>query len=166
MAEMMEALQRKLEFAFLGGRFWVFAQIGALMVLLTSFKPYFWEYNIPALLVLVTALTWDLWRNASKSARYGMALLVLLVFAWLIANTLMVQYFDGTIVPATAHEAETAVYSAVIAAMGNNTVGAVTALAGAIQPAALAVNTMLMGAIGGTLMLISGLMGLMAARRA
>jgi hypothetical protein len=166
MAEMMEMLQKRLEFAFLGSRFWIFAEIGALLVLLTSLKPYFWEYNIPALLVLVAALAWDFWRNAPKAARYGMALLVLVVFMWLTTNSIMAVYFDPIVVPATAHEAETAVISAVGAAMGNDTVGAVTALAGAIQPTAQAVNTLLMGAIGGVLMLVSGLMGLMAAQRA
>jgi len=104
MADMMEALQRRLEFAFLGGRFWTFAQIGALLVLLTSFSPFFWQYNIPALLVLLASLTWDLWRNAPKSARYGMSLLTLGVFGWLLVNTLLLQYADGGIAPPLAHQ--------------------------------------------------------------
>ena len=125
MADMMEMLQKRLEFAFLGGRFWIFAEIGALLVLLTTLKPFFWEYNIPALLVLVAAIAWDFWRNAPKSARYGMSLLVLVVFLWLLANTLMVQYFDGTIVPSSLHEYQSGVVTAYGLAAMNNTAGAV-----------------------------------------
>jgi len=166
MAEMMEMLQKRLEFAFLGGRFWIFAQIGALLVLLTSFKPFFWEYNIPALLVLLGALTWDLWRNAPKAARYGISLLTLVVFMWLLANTLMVQYFDGTLVPSSLHDYQTGMMTAYGLAATNNSAAAVGVMAEVIPDGVAGINTLLMGAIGGVLMLISGLMGLMAARRA
>ena len=166
MAEMMEMLQKRLEFAFLGGRFWTFAQIGALLVLLTSFRPFFWEYNIPALVVLLGAITWDLWRNAPKAARYGISLLTLVVCFWLLANTLMVQYFDGTITPDAPHQYTDGVMAALGLAAVNNTAGAVGALAAAVPYGALPVITLLMGAIGSVLMLVSGLMGLMAARRA
>ena len=166
MAEMMEALQRRLEFAFLGGRFWTFAQIGAILVLLTSFSPFFAAYNITALVVLACSITWDLWRNAPKSARYGLALVVLAAFAFLLYNTLGVQY--GW--PAFHHPAEAAVPMHGVEFLTglalNDSLAALTGLGEFTHAVVIAAVAYIAGAIGQLLFLVSGLMGLMAARRA
>ncbi len=166
MAEMMEVLQKRLEFAFLGGRFWVFAEIGALMVVLTSFSPYFIPYNITALVVLICAIAWDFWRNAPKSARYGMALITLAAFVFLLVNTLLLQYADMGFSPPVPHEYTDGVIAAIGLAAAGNTAGALGVLAGAIPYGAVPILTLVFGAIGSLLFLVSGLMGLMAARRA
>ena len=168
MAEMMEALQRRLEFAFLGGRFWTFAQIGAILVLLTSFSPFFAAYNITALVVLACSITWDLWRNAPKSARYGLALVVLGAFVFLLYNTLAVQYgWPGFHHPA---EAEAAAYAGhIYAGLATGPSGAMNATAAIGEFSKSLVAVLLAyagGAIANLFFLVSGLMGLMAARRA
>jgi len=165
MADMMQVLQKRLEFAFLGGRFWVFAEIGALLVVLTSFSPYFAPYNLTALVVLACALAWDLWRNAPKSARYGMALTVLAAFVFLLLNTLLLQYAETGFAPPVPHEYIDGVTAAIGLAMAGNTVGALAAMAAAIPYAAVPVITLVAGVIGSLLFLVSGLMGVMAARR-
>jgi hypothetical protein len=167
MAEMMETLQKRLEFAFLGGRFWTFAQIGAVIILLTSFKPFFIAYAVPALVVLAVALTWDLWRNAPKSVRYLLALVPLAVGIWLLVNTL-VMLVEPMASIAAAQEAADALEAAGLnydqaVALNLTTYGG---LVEGIKDLLPNLAAMYGGLIGQLLLIVSGLMGLMAARRA
>jgi len=167
MADMMEMLQKRLEFAFLGGRFWTFAQIGAVIILLTSFKPFFIAYAIPALVVLAAALTWDLWRNAPKSARYLLALIPLATGIWILANTLG-MWAEPMAAIAVAQEAADALEAAGLnydqaVALNLTTYGG---LVEGIKDLLPHMAAMYGGLIANLLLLISGLMGLMAARRA
>lgn len=94
MAEVMEALQKRLEAAFLGERFFIIGMVGAIILLLTSFKcpEFFWQYNAAAWLGIIVSLTWGLWRNIPRSVKYLCSAIMLLVFAWLMYNTLAVFY--------------------------------------------------------------------------
>ena len=167
MAEMMEVLQRKLEFAFLGSRFWIFAAIGAALILLTSFQPLFLAYAVPALLVLAAAVTWDLWRNAPKSVRYLLALVPLAAGVWILANTLG-MWVEPAASIAAAEEAKAALEAAGLTyddavALGLTTYGTLIDSVGDLLPHMFAT---IGGAVGQLLLLISGGMGLMAARKA
>jgi len=159
-------LQKRLEFAFLGGRFWVFAEIGALMVVVLTFKPYFIAYNVTALVVIICALAWDFWRNAPKNARYGMALIPLAAFVFLLYNGLAVTY--GW--PAIHHPAEAAAVTHGVEFLtglaAGNPVAALTGLGEFSQSVILAAIAYAAGGVASLLFLVSGLMGLMAARRA
>ena len=167
MAEMMEALTRRLEFAFLGGRFWTFAQVGGVIVLLTSFSPYFVPYNVTALVVLACAITWDLWRNAPKSVRYLLGIAVLGAFVFLLYNTLGVFYGWW---PAFHHPSEAAApghgVDFLMGLAAADPVAALTALGEFTQSVILAALAYVGGAFGQLFFLVSGLMGVLAARRA
>jgi len=167
MAEMMEMLQKRLEFAFLGGRFWIFAQIGAVLILLTSFKPFFMAYAVAALVVLAAALTWDLWRNAPKSVRYLLALVPLAAGIWILANTLG-MWVEPAASVAAAQEAKDALEAAGLTydqavALNLTTYGG---LVEGIKDLLPNLASMYGGLIGQLLLIVSGLMGLMAARKA
>lgn len=159
MAEMMEALTRRLEFAFLSQRFWIMGQIGALIVIIVTFRPMFWAYNLPAAGVLIATIVWDLWRNAPKSARYGLCLYILAVFLWLTVNNSMGIFAETWIAtPPILHALEAA--GAALAA------GDLTALAVLLEGTPTLVVLLVGATLGSILMLVSGVMGLMACRRA
>jgi len=94
MAEVMQALQQRLEAAFLGERFFIIGLIGAIMLGVTTIQcpDYFWQYNIPALLVLASTILWGLWRNMPKSIKYLLSCVTLVMFVWLLYNSMAVQY--------------------------------------------------------------------------
>ena len=146
MAEMMEALQHRLEYAFLSQRFFIFGQIGAAIVLLTSLEPFFAAYNIPAIIVLAITITWDLWRGAGKTVRTVLAAIVLLIGLWILINTI------GQFVMPISEEEILALFAA-----GD--------MGGAIEHMVIGVIQVIGGAVGQLPMLIAGLFGIMAARK-
>ncbi len=171
MAEKMDDLQQRLGFSLVGGWYWTFALIGALMIVATTYKPFFLAYMTTALVVVVCALAWGLWRNAPKIARYGMALITLAAFVFLLYNSLAVLYGWSSYIhhPAEA-EATTYGYQLYINLLANNLANDSATIVGGLRGFTESINTSAIvyaaGGIGSLLFLVSGLMGIMAARRA
>jgi hypothetical protein len=164
MAEKMEGIKSQL--GSLGGRYWIFALIGAILIVSTTFKPFFLAYCTTALVVAFCALVWCLWRNAPSIAKYGMALITLGAFVFLLYNSLAVLYGWSSYIEHPS-EADAVTYGTQIY-MGlftNNTASIVEGLGGLTESANTSAIAYGMGGIGSLLFLVSGLMGLMAARR-
>ncbi|HUU62565.1 MAG TPA: hypothetical protein VMX96_01385 [Dehalococcoidia bacterium] len=171
MAEKMEDIKSQL--GSLGGRYWIFALIGALIIVATTYKPFFLAYCTTALVVLFCAIVWCLWRNAPKIARYGIALITLAAFVFLLYNSLAVLYGWSSYIHHPA-EADAVTYGyqlfwdlfandlANITTVANITAG----LGGLTESTITSAIAYAMGGIGSLLFLVSGLMGIMAARRA
>ena len=166
MAEKMDDLQQRLGFSLVGGWYWTFALIGALMIVATTFRPFFLSYMTTALVVVVCALAWGLWRNAPKIARYGMALITLVACAFMIYNSLGVLYGWSSYIqhPAEA-EATTYGFQVYTSLLANDTANIVAGMGGLTESTSTSAVVYAAGGIGSLLFLVSGLMGLMAARR-
>jgi len=166
MAEKMDDLQNRLGFSLVGGWYWTFALIGAFMIVATTYEPYFLAYSTTALVVVVCALVWGLWRNAPKIARYGMALITLAAFAFMAYNSLAVLQGWSSYIHHPA-EADALTYSSQIymGLLANNTASIVGGLGGLTESVSVSAIAYAAGGIGSLLFLVSGLMGIMAARR-
>lgn len=95
MAEAMEAMRRQLEAAFWGHAFVVVGMIAGFALLMASILspvPVFWQYLILAVVVIVLSLIWALWRDIPKSAKYACSSIILIGFAWLLYNSLAVEF--------------------------------------------------------------------------
>ncbi len=95
MAEAMEAMRRQLEAAFWGHTFVVVGIIAGFALLMASILspvPVFWQYLILAVVVIVLSLIWALWRDIPKSAKYACSSIILIGFAWLLYNSLAVEF--------------------------------------------------------------------------
>ena len=166
MAEKIDDLQQRLGFSLVGGWYWTFALIGALMIVATTYKPFFLAYMTTALVVVVCALAWGLWRNAPKIARYGIALITLAAFVFLLYNSLAALYGWSSYIH-HPYEADAVTYGTQIyMGLFTNDVANITAGVGGLTES-VSVSTIAygMGGIGSLLFLVSGLMGIMAARR-
>jgi len=158
-------------------RYWIFAVIGAILIVATTFKPFFLEYMTTALVVLFCALVWLLWRNAPKIARYGIALITLAAFGFMLYNSLAVL-FEWSSYMHHPGEADAEMYGVqiatnlvvndlanttqvIIAGAENITVG-IGRLAESMIASGIAYAIGLMGSL---LFLVAGLMGIVAARR-
>lgn len=164
MAEKTEGIKSQL--GSLGGRYWIFALIGSIMVVATTYEPYFLAYSTTALVVAFCALVWCLWRNAPSIAKYGMALITLGAFVFMLYNSLAVLYGWSSYIHHPS-EADALMYgSQIYMGLFTNDVANITAGVGGLSESttvsALAYG---MGGIGSLLFLVSGLMGIMAARR-
>jgi hypothetical protein len=166
MAEKMDDLQQRLRFSLVGGWYWTFALIGALMIVATTFRPFFLAYMTTALVVVVCALAWGLWRNAPKIARYGMALITLVACAFMIYNSLGALYGWSSYIqhPAEA-EATTYGFQVYTSLLANDTANIVAGMGGLTESTSTSAVVYAAGGIGSLLFLVSGLMGLMAVRR-
>lgn len=164
MAEKMEDIKSQL--GSLGGRYWIFALIGAIMIVATTFRPFFLAYCVTGLVVAVCALVWCLWGNAPKIARYGMALITLAACVFMIYNSLGVLYGWSSYIQHPA-EAEAVTYGSQIymGLLTNNTANAVAGMGGLAESTSTSAVVYAAGGIGSLLFLVSGLMGIMAARR-
>ena len=160
-------------------RYWTFALVGAILIVATTFKPFFLEYMTTALVVVVCVVVWCLWRNAPKIARYGMALITLAAFGFMLYNSLGVLYEWSSYMhhPAEA-DAETygfQIFTNLVANDLANTTQIANITAGAANIAAgigRLTESMIasgiayaVGLMGSLLFLVAGLMGMMAARR-
>ena len=164
MAEKIEGIKSQL--GSLGGRYWIFALIGSIMIVATSFKPFFLAYCTTGLVVAFFALVWCLWRNAPSIAKYGMALITLGAFVFMLYNSLAVLYGWSSYIEHPS-EADAVTYGTQIY-MGlftNNTATIVEGLGGLTESSNTSAIAYGMGGIGSLLFLVSGLMGIMAARR-
>ena len=70
----------------MGVIFFIMALIGAIMGLLTSIAPFFLAHFLPALIILVCALMFFLWRGAGKGAKLALAVVSLILGLWLVIN--------------------------------------------------------------------------------
>jgi hypothetical protein len=154
----MEAMKKALAVQFLGNRLFIMGLVGVIILLIVSFQPLQAVYLALACVALATSIAWDLWRGAGKGAKYGMAVLLLLMGLFLLLNTLLgwVDPAKTVLEPSlTAAQLDGAV------AAGLTTWGAVITGIGEHLPYAFAT---LGGAIASLLFIIGGLMGIMAAR--
>jgi energy-coupling factor transporter transmembrane protein EcfT len=166
MVEKTEDLQHRLGSSLVGSWYWIFALIGALMIVATTYKPFFLAYMTTALVVVVCALAWGLWRNAPKIARYGIALITLAAFVFMLYNSLAVLYGWSSYIQHPS-EADAVTYGTQIY-MGlftNNTASITAGVGGLTESVSVSALVYGMGGIGSLLFLVSGLMGIMAARR-
>ena len=168
MAEKMENIKSQL--GSLGGRYWIFALIGAIMVVATTFKPFFLAYCTTGLVVAVCALVWCLWGNAPKIARYGIALITLAAFGFMLYNSLGVLYEWSSYMhhPGEADAATYGfqIYMGLVANnLANDTASIVAGIGGLTESTSTSAVVYAAGGIGSLLFLVSGLMGIMAARR-
>jgi len=171
MAEKMEGIKSQL--GSLGGRYWIFALIGAILIVATTFKPFFLAYCTTALVVAFCALVWCLWRNAPSIAKYGMALITLAAFVFMLYNSLGVLYGWSSLYIHHPAEAEAETYGIQLFwdlfANDLANITTVTNITSGLRGFNESINTSAivyaMGGIGSLLFLVSGLMGLMAARR-
>ena len=117
-------------------------------------------------MVVVCALVWGLWRNAPKIARYGISLITLAAFVFLLYNSLAVLYGWSSYIQHPA-EADAVTYGSQIymGLLANNTANIVGGLGGLTESVSVSTIAYGMGGIGSLLFLVSGLMGIMAARR-
>jgi len=175
MAEKMEDIRRQSDS--FRRRYWIFAVIGAILIVATTFKPLFLEYMTTALVVLFCALVWLLWRNAPKIARYGIALITLAAFGFMLYNSLAVL-FEWSSYMRHPGEAGAATYGSQIymslfannfanttEAFANNSLNIVTGLGGFTESMIASGIAYAVGLMGSLLFLVAGLMGIVAARR-
>jgi len=144
--DMMAGLQHQLEYAFLSQRFFTFGQIGGLLVVLTSFQPYFAPYNLLGLAAVLAVITWDLWRSAGKGVRSILAWVVLLS-----GIVLAVLVIGELVHPVTAEQVGADFQTAVPKGVETMIIGAVARVG---------------AAVGQIFIIIGGLFGVLAARRA
>ena len=164
MAEKMEGIRSQL--GSLGGRYWIFALIGAILIVATTFKPFFLAYCTTALVVAFLALVWCLWRNAPSIAKYGMALITLGAFVFMLYNSLAVLYGWSSYIEHPS-EADAVTYGTqMYMGLFTNDLANITAgVGGLIESSNVSGIAYGMGGIASLLFLVSGLMGIMAARR-
>lgn len=144
--DMMAGLQHQLEYAFLSQRFFTFGQIGGLLVVLTSFEPFFAPYNLLGLAAVLAVITWDLWRSAGKGVRTVLASIVLL------AGIILAVLVIGEVVhPVTEEQVGADFQTAVPLGVQTMIIGAVARVG---------------AAIGQVFLILGGLFGVLAARRA
>ncbi len=144
--DMMTAMQHQLEYAFLSQRFFTFGQIGGLLVVLTSFDPFFAPFNLLGLASVLAVITWDLWRSAGKGVRTVLAGIVL------VSGIVLAVLVIGELVhPVTEEQVGTAFGSSVPAGVKTMIIGAVARLG---------------AAIGQIFLILGGLFGVLAARKA
>lgn len=144
--DMMAGMQHQLEYAFLSQRFFTFGQIGGLLVVLTSFDPFFAPYNLLGLVSVLAVITWDLWRSAGKGVRSVLAWIVLLA-----GLTLAVLVIGEFVHPVTADQVSADFQTSVPAGVETMIIGAVARVG---------------AALGQVFLIIGGLFGVLAARRA
>ncbi len=70
----------------LRAKFYIFVQVGGLMILLTSIKPFFGAHNFPALVILILSIVYDRWGNASKKVKRMIVYPILLLGLWIGSN--------------------------------------------------------------------------------
>jgi hypothetical protein len=66
--------------------FLIMALVGAIMALLTSLMPLLIAHLLPALIILICALMFYLWKGAGKSVKMTLAIVALLMGLWLVIN--------------------------------------------------------------------------------
>jgi hypothetical protein len=155
----MEAIEKKIGSALLGERFFIMAQIGAIALLLAAFKPLFPAYLGIALAALIITIIWTMWRGATKTAKYVMAILVLAMGLFLLVNTLTML-----VVPAVLVEGQETLagLGAIVAGGGNltslQTFGGLLAVTELTMP----IIAMLIGGIVNLLFIVAGIFGIMS----
>lgn len=82
----MNPVEKQMAIAFMTQRVFIFTHIGALMVLITSFHPYFWPHQLSGAAVLALSIVYDLWRSANKNQRRMLLYSMLLFNLWILVN--------------------------------------------------------------------------------
>lgn len=70
----------------LRAKFFIFVQIGGLMILLTTLKPFFGVHHFPALVILILSIIYDNWLTASKKAKRLIVYPILFLGLWVGSN--------------------------------------------------------------------------------
>ena len=82
----IDVLKKALNVQFMGVIFLIMALVGAMMALLTSIMPLLLAHLLPALIILICALMFFLWKGAGKSVKMALAIITLLMGLWLVIN--------------------------------------------------------------------------------
>jgi hypothetical protein len=69
-------------------RFFIFVQIGALMIMLPTLKPFFGVHHFPGVIILILSAVYDTWITASKNAKRLMFYPIMLLGLWVGINTI------------------------------------------------------------------------------
>ncbi len=97
----LNPIEKKMAVAFMGQRLFIFTHIGALMMLITSFHPFFWPHQVPGGIIMILSIVYDLWRGANKNQRR------VLLWSMFIANFwVLVNYFGHIFTPTVVNPEE------------------------------------------------------------
>ncbi len=141
----IDVLKKTLTVQFRGVIFLIMALVGGIMALLpAALSPFFHAQFWPALVLLICALVFLLWRGAGKSAKMGLAIVALVMGLWLLINAA----WQISLPPLPELD-----LSAVLA-------GDITALAPFIKLPA----TLSLGGVGGFIALVGAIFGIFAAK--
>lgn len=84
----LNPVEKQLAFALLGQRVFIFTHIGALIMLVTSFHPYFWPHQLSGGAVMILSIVYDLWRSANRNQRRALLWSMFLFNLWVLINYL------------------------------------------------------------------------------
>jgi len=73
-------------------KFFIFTQLGGLMILMSSIHPFFAANQIPGIIILTASMVYDRWKNAGKLQKRIMAYSILLSAFWIGFNALNKWY--------------------------------------------------------------------------
>lgn len=175
----MEAMQKILTAQFLGLIFLIMGLVGGLMVLVPSISPLFHAQFWPALIIIVCAVAFLMWKGAGKPIKMGMAIVAAVLGLWLVVNVAPTLFSEAAVIlPPSAAVAEKAIMAAgaqmgamhahllagelaEYAAAMQGYLGAMAEFSGAHLTAGVALA---LGGVGGLIALVGGLFGIMSAR--
>lgn len=85
----LNPMEKMMAMAFTRQRSGIFTQLGALILLVTSFNPYFWPHQVTGLIILGLSITLDVWRSANKKQRR------IILWTMLVVNEIIFVNFLG-----------------------------------------------------------------------
>ncbi len=92
MKKELSPMEKTLAFSALKNRFFIMAQSGAIMILLTTTAPFYAAHAIPAIIITIISILFDKWGGAQIIHRRIMIITVLVLCFWIGVNTTM-QWF-------------------------------------------------------------------------
>ncbi len=98
-------VEKQMAIAFLGQRVFIFTHIGALMMLITSFHPYFWPHQLAGGIVLILSIVYDLRRSANKNQRRALLWSMFLFNFWVLVNYIGKIFTPPVLSPDQAYRA-------------------------------------------------------------
>jgi len=101
----LTAIEKQLAVAFMGQRLFILAHVGALMMLITSFRPFFWPHQVPGAIILTLSVVYDLRRGATKNQRRVVLWTMFFVNLWVLVNYFGHIYTPLIISPEEAYRA-------------------------------------------------------------
>ena len=102
MKKEMDAMEKAIFITSLKNRFFIFVQIGGIVILMTALNPVFWANVIPAIFMLTLSIVLLRWEGAKKIHGRIIYFAILLSCIWIGANTTQ-QWFLPPVVSGPTH---------------------------------------------------------------